>query len=110
MKQFCVYILECSDGSYYTGMSSDIEGRLQKHHSGYYRDCYTFTRRPLNLVFYQEFQDFDQAMLFEKQVKGWSRKKKKALIEERWEDLQKFSRNYTQFGKPTEDGASTGSA
>ncbi len=102
MKQFCVYILECSDGSYYTGMSSDIYARLQEHHSGYYPDCYTFKRRPLKLVYYQEFADFNQTMLFEKQVKGWSRKKKQALIESRWDDLKSFSRNYTEYRKPEE--------
>ena len=102
MKQFCVYILECNDGSFYTGMSSDINARLQKHNSGYYPDCYTFNRRPFKLVYYQEFPDFNQTMLFEKQVKGWSRKKKQALIDSRWDDLKRFSRNYTEYGKPEE--------
>lgn len=70
------------------------------HNIGKYPNCYTFDKRPLELVFCQIFQDFDQAMLWEKKIKGWSRKKKLALIEERWEDLQKYSKNYTQYGKP----------
>lgn len=97
MKQFCVYILECNDGSFYTGLTSDLEGRMTKHNTGFYPGCYTFRRRPLKLVFHQEFQNFDQAMQFEKQVKGWSRKKKLALIEGRLEDLPELSKNYTQF-------------
>ncbi len=100
MKVFCVYILKCSDNSFYTGMTSNIESRILAHNEGKYPDCYTFDKRPLELVFYQEFQSFDQAMLWEKKIKGWSRKKKLALIEERWDDLQKYSKNYTQYGKP----------
>lgn len=70
---------------------------MTKHNTGFYPGCYTFRRRPLKLVFHQEFQNFDQAMQFEKQVKGWSRKKKLALIEGRLEDLPELSKNYTQF-------------
>lgn len=107
MKEFCVYILQCSDGSYYTGLSSNIEQRLLEHKTGKFPDCYTFNKRPFELVFYQVFHDFNQAMLFEKKVKGWSRRKKRALIEEKWENLPMLSKNHTQFGKP--DDPSTGS-
>lgn len=100
MKEFCVYILQCKDGSYYTGMTSNLQQRLLQHETGSFPDCYTYNKRPLRLMFCQIFQDFNQAMLFEKKIKGWSRKKKQALIESRWEDLPKLSRNYTQFGKP----------
>ena len=109
MKVFCVYILKCNDGSYYAGMTSRIEQRLKEHHTGKFRECYTFRRRPLKLVYHQEFQDFDQAMWFEKKIKGWSRKKKQALIEERWDDLIKFSKNYAEYGSPTVMEPSTGS-
>ena len=78
MKQYFVYILKCSDNSYYTGITSDLEGRLVKHQSGYYPESYTHTRRPIELVFYTEFNDVEQAISFEKRVKGWSRKKKEA--------------------------------
>ena len=100
MKEFCVYILKCSDSSFYTGLTSDLEKRMLAHNMGKYPNCYTFDKRPLELVFCQSFQDFGQAMLWEKKIKGWSRKKKLALIEERWEDLQKYSKNYAQYGKP----------
>jgi putative endonuclease len=100
MKVFCVYILKCSDNSYYTGMTSQLEQRLYAHEMGQFPDCYTYKKRPISLVYYQEFQSFHQAMLWEKKIKGWSRVKKEALIEERWDDLEKLSKNYTQFGKP----------
>ena len=108
MKIFCVYILKCKDDSYYIGMSSDIQKRILQHQTGTFPECYTYDKRPVELVFYQEFQDFNQAMLFEKKIKGWSRKKKLALIESRWEDLPKLSKNYTQFGKPRDRSTSSG--
>lgn len=108
MKIFCVYILKCKDDSYYIGMSSDIQKRILQHQTGTFPECYTYDKRPVELVFYQEFQDFNQAMLFEKKIKGWSRKKKLALIESRWEDLPKLSKNYTQFGKPQDPSTSSG--
>ncbi|MHC1706757.1 MAG: GIY-YIG nuclease family protein [Bacteroidales bacterium] len=87
-----VYILECSDGSYYTGVTNNIERRLIEHESGYVQSCYTFTRRPLKLVFYEFFQTPADAIRWEKRIKGWSRNKKKALIEGNWEKLQEFAR------------------
>ena len=91
MKQYFVYILKCSDNSYYTGITSDLEGRLVKHQSGYYPESYTHTRRPVELVFYTEFNDVEQAISFEKRVKGWSRKKKEAIIKDNWNLLPKLS-------------------
>ena len=80
MKQSFVYILKCSDKSYYTGITSNLESRMFKHNSGFYPDCYTFRRRPLELVFYCEFTDINLAIDTEKQIKKWSRAKKEALI------------------------------
>ncbi|QOR73127.1 GIY-YIG nuclease family protein [Cruoricaptor ignavus] len=93
MKQYFVYILECSDGSYYTGISGNLEQRLIQHDEGRYPDCYTFSRRPLKLVFQQEFNDVVQAIAFEKQVKGWSRKKKQAIISGQWELLPELAKS-----------------
>jgi putative endonuclease len=87
MKRYYVYILKCSDNSYYTGVTNDIERRLNEHNLGLNKESYTYNKRPLNLVFYTEFK----AISFEKQVKGWSRKKKEAIINDRWEDLKKLS-------------------
>lgn len=67
-----------------------------------------FQEKTLAISFYQEFSDFNEAMLFEKKIKGWSRIKKKALIDERWEDLKILSKNYTEFGKPQDPSTSSG--
>ncbi|WP_163397568.1 GIY-YIG nuclease family protein [Flavobacterium fluviatile] len=91
MKHYFVYILKCSDNSFYTGMTNNIERRLKEHISGLNKECYTFDKRPLELVFYTEFNEVNQAISFEKQVKGWSRKKKEAIINDKWEDLKKLS-------------------
>lgn len=91
MKQYYVYILKCADNSYYTGVTSDIDSRLSQHQSGYYPESYTHSRRPVELVFYCEFNDIEQAISFEKQVKGWSRKKREAIINDNWDLLPKLS-------------------
>lgn len=100
MKLFIVYILECNDNSYYVGMTSNLEERLQQHNSGKFPDAYTYIRRPVELKWLEEFTDPNLAMDLEKQLKGWNRKKKEALILSDWDKLVKLSRNYTQFGKP----------
>ena len=99
MKTYHVYILKCNDDSFYTGVTSSLENRYIKHQVGYYRNCYTFSRRPVELVFAQAYFSILQAIEFEKKIKGWSRRKKIALINDNWDDIIKFSRNYTQFGK-----------
>jgi len=77
---FYVYILRCSDGSFYTGMTSDPDARLYQHQVGINPHAYTFSRRPVELVWMDEFQTHDEAFNAEHQIKGWSRKKKIALI------------------------------
>lgn len=110
MKSYYVYILECSDATYYIGITSNIERRLIEHNSGLDKTAYTYTRRPITLKWIQEFNDPNQAIAFEKQLKGWSKRKKLALIEEDWDKLVRYSKNYTQFGKHGElDGSSTSS-
>ena len=91
MKQYWVYIIQCSDNSFYTGVTNDYERRLYEHETGENKSCYTYKRRPLKLVYVEDFATIDQAIGWEKQVKGWSRKKKIAIIENRWEDLPKLS-------------------
>ena len=91
MKQYFVYILKCSDNSYYTGITHNLEERFIQHQSGKYPESYTHKRRPVKLVFYWEFNDVNQAIAFEKEVKGWSRKKKEAIINNNWEKLKELS-------------------
>ncbi|MGB5007260.1 MAG: GIY-YIG nuclease family protein [Ferruginibacter sp.] len=99
MKYYYVYILKCNDDSYYTGVTNDIEKRLREHNSDHAVTSYTFNRRPVQLVYSQQFNDIKQAIELEKQIKGWSRKKKEALINEDWEKLKLFSKNYTDLKK-----------
>jgi len=92
MNQYYVYILKCSDDSYYTGVTNDINYRLQQHQQGYDPLSYTYKHRPVRLVFHTEFNDIQQAIAFEKQIKGWSRKKKEAIINNEWEKLPNLSK------------------
>ena len=91
MKSYYVYIAKCADDSYYTGVTNDLERRLSEHNSGRDSGAYTFTRRPVEIVFAHEFNDVQQEIAFEKQIKGWSRKKKEAIIADRWEDLKRLA-------------------
>jgi putative endonuclease len=92
MKQYCVYILLCSDNSYYTGITNDIERRFGEHETGFNTSCYTYKRRPIKLVFNEFFTDVNQAIAFEKQVKGWRRAKKEAIINGDWDLLPELSK------------------
>jgi putative endonuclease len=75
-----LYILRCADDSYYTGTArSGLELRIAEHNAGRY-DGYTASRRPVILVFSQWFDRITDAIAAERQVKGWSRAKKEALI------------------------------
>lgn len=92
MQKSYVYILKCSDNSYYTGVTSNLEQRFFRHESGFYPDCYTFKRRPLSLVFYAEFTDINFAIDKEKQIKKWSRLKKEALINGDYDSLPNLAK------------------
>ena len=87
MKKYHVYIIQCSDGSYYTGISNDIERRLREHNEGKDSKSFTFNRRPVRLKFSTSFTNSIDAIRFEKQVKGWSRAKKEALINGEFKEL-----------------------
>lgn len=84
----------CSDESYYTGVTSNLERRLYEHENGDDTKAYTFKRRPLKLVFNESFNDIHQAIAFEKQVKGWNRKKKEAIIDGNWHLLPELSKRH----------------
>ncbi len=93
MKTMYVYILECNDNSYYVGVTNNMERRFQEHSKGINRNCYTYIRRPLKLVFLQIFSNPVSANAFEKKIKKWSRAKKKSLIENKLELLPELSRS-----------------
>lgn len=96
---YAVYILLCADYSYYTGLSDDLDKRLWQHETGYFPDCYTYKRRPVKLVWHTIVETADEANDLEKQIKGWSRKKKEALIKSDITELKRLS-NYKKE-KPT---------
>jgi len=75
-----VYILRCSDGSYYVGSArGSLERRILQHNAGAFGG-YTFTRRPVELVHHEDFERITDAVAAERKLKGWSRAKKEALI------------------------------
>ena len=89
---YYVYILRCAEGSYYTGLTEDLEMRLAQHQMGELPG-YTQNRRPVQVVFSDEFSSMDDAINRERQIKGWSRSKKEALIAGDWARLSELSRS-----------------
>jgi putative endonuclease len=77
-------MVRCSDGSFYVGVTNGPDRRIAEHNLGLDPDCYTFTRRPVELVYSSEFHHIEEAIACEKQLKGWSRAKKLALIGNDW--------------------------
>ena len=80
MREYYVYILRCADSSYYTGVTNDYERRLAEHQAGTHDTSYTADRLPVELVYVENFQYILDAIEREKQIKGWTRKKKESLI------------------------------
>jgi len=88
---FWAYMLRCADGSYYVGHTDNLEARVGAHQSGLI-EGYTQKRRPVTLVWSQDFPERDQAFRAERQIKGWSRAKKEALIRGDWDGVRFLSR------------------
>ncbi len=87
-----MYILLCKDGSYYTGSTVDLNRRIAQHQAGEGAN-YTKTRLPVKLMYYETFDSIRAAFIREKQVQGWSRKKKEALISGNVDMLPLLSKN-----------------
>ena len=98
-----VYILECSDHSYYVGLTDDPVRRLSEHQQGKYEDSYTSTRRPVKMAYCEYFPDgtLAQARTREKQLKGWTRAKKEAFIQGRFDEVSRLAecKNESQAAK-----------
>lgn len=92
---FHVYILKCADGSYYTGHTDNMSARMQLHHTGGIKSCYTATRRPLELVFQQDFVTREEALIAEQQIKGWSRAKKEAMMRSDWSEVIRLAKSHS---------------
>ncbi|GAA4720307.1 GIY-YIG nuclease family protein [Sphingomonas lutea] len=88
---FWAYILRCADGSYYVGHTEELDVRIGAHQSGLI-EGYTNTRLPVTRVWSQEFTTRGEALDAERQIKGWSRAKKEALIRGDWDGVQVLSR------------------
>jgi putative endonuclease len=90
------YMLRCADGSYYVGSATgdDLTRRMAEHETGAYRG-YTFTRRPVELVWSEHFDRITDAIAAERQLKGWTRAKKEALIRGDWSAIQILARRRT---------------
>lgn len=85
-----MYIVKCFNGSYYTGSTINLELRIQQHQNGEGSN-HTRKHRPVELVYFEEFDRIDEAFLREKQIQKWSRKKKEALINGKFEALHKLA-------------------
>ena len=92
MKVSFVYILQCSDNTYYTGITSNLNKRITEHKNGIHQNSYTYYRRPLKLVFYSEFTDILLAIETEKQIKKWSKSQKEALINGEFDKLPNLAK------------------
>ena len=99
MKGF-VYVLKCSNGKYYTGSTTNLEKRLWQHQNGEGSN-FTKAHLPVELVYVEEFERIDDAFYREKQIQGWSRKKKEALIAKDFDLLHELAKS-TSTGSATE--------
>jgi putative endonuclease len=97
-----MHILECADGSYYTGSTIDIEKILWEHNN-FLGSNYTRKKHPVKLIYLEEFKRIDDAFNREKQIQGWGHAKKKALIDSEFNKLVELSKNYTQHQKTDDD-------
>jgi putative endonuclease len=94
-----VYMLKCADGSFYVGSAtgSDLSARIVQHNAGALPG-YTFSRRPVELIWSEHFDRITDAIAVERQIKGWSRVKKIALISGNWTSVSKGARR--RGGRP----------
>lgn len=94
---FWVYILRCSDLSYYTGHTDNLDNRIFQHQHKMIPGCYTSSRLPAQLVYSQDFPTREEALVAERQLKGWSRRKKEALIRNDWVALSDYAKRKNPF-------------
>jgi putative endonuclease len=91
VRTYYVYMLLCFDGTFYTGVTNDVVHRYDQHCSGNNETSYTYSRRPLQLVYVGEFHDLNDAIAFEKNLKGWTHEKKRAFAERDWPLLKQLA-------------------
>jgi predicted GIY-YIG superfamily endonuclease len=91
MKKFYLYILKCNDDSYYVGHTDDIEKRISEHVAGKLH-CYTKKRLPVKVVHVQDFVTRYEALVAERKIKKWTRKKKESYIAGNWKLLSELAK------------------
>ena len=100
MSSASIHILQCADGSYYTGITRrSVEERLSEHVQGLIPGCYTDARRPVRLMFSEHYEQIDEAIAAERRIKGWSRAKKEAYIRGDFPALVELARRATRSDK-----------
>ena len=92
MLDFYVYILKCSDGTYYTGHTDDLERRIAEHQNGYSSE-----RLPVELVFVEVFSSRSEAIEAERKLKKWSKEKKELLINKGWQGMTSFKKRKRSY-------------
>ena len=99
---FFVYILKCSDGSYYVGShrGENVQDRVSEHNAGLNRKAYTYRRRPVNLQWSETFNDPADMVAAERRLKGWSRAKKEAFIRGDMDSLRRLSKSKSAPADP----------
>jgi putative endonuclease len=90
-------MLRCIDGTFYVGVTNNVERRFIEHCNGLDPGCYTFSRRPLLVEYVGEFGLIHEAIDFEKKLKRWSHRKKRAFAQSKWNDLKRYSFGTDRF-------------
>ena len=106
---FFAYMLDCADGTIYTGHTDDLDVRYAQHVAGYFPKCYTLKRRPLTLLWAESFGTRVEALEAERRIKGWSAAKKRALAAGDWALLSELARCRTD-ARVTRPSTSSGLA
>jgi putative endonuclease len=95
-----IYILQCADGSYYTGITRrSVDERVSEHAQGIINGCYTQARRPVKLVFSEHYERIDEAVAAERRIKGWSHAKKEAYMRGDFPTLVELAKRATRSDK-----------
>lgn len=89
MQEYVVYMLKCRDGSFYVGLTSDPDQRIEQHASAAFVNSYTSSRLPAHLVYQSSFTEVTDAIAWERRLKRWSHKKKEALMRRDEDALKK---------------------
>ena len=92
MKIYYIYMVMCTDGTFYVGVTNNLERRIGEHNFGLDPHCYTFSRRPVVLVYSEDFHDIVEAIAVEKKLKKWSHVKKSALARGDWATISRLAK------------------